>query len=177
MFNQCQVTTCTCYGRKDTIIFYSANYFLNINNLKYYTMTTSERFLEVLEGLKIGPYVLEKDCGVKNAQAKISHYKKGVTKAISGDIIVQLCEAYPQVNANYILTGKGGMFLDNESSATNSDTEPKFSTTSAMYETLIKDRDEQIEELKAEVNKLIGENNVMREQLGMKERKISSKSA
>lgn len=79
-------------------------------------MTTSERFLEVLEGLKIGPYVLEKDCGVKNAQAKISHYKKGVTKAISGDIIVQLCEAYPQVNANYILTGKGSMFLNNETS-------------------------------------------------------------
>lgn len=46
-------------------------------------MTTSERFLEVMEGLKIGPYVLEKDCGVKNAQAKISHYKKGVTLELS----------------------------------------------------------------------------------------------
>ena len=74
-------------------------------------MTTSERFLEVMEGLKIGPYVLEKDCGVKNAQAKISHYKNGVTKAISGDIIVQLCEAYPQVNANYILPERGICFL------------------------------------------------------------------
>lgn len=53
---------------------------MNINDLKYYTMTTSERFLEVMEGLKIGPYVLEKDCGVKNAQAKISHYKKGLLR-------------------------------------------------------------------------------------------------
>lgn len=35
-------------------------------------MAASERFLEVMEGLKIGPYVLEKDCGVKNAQAKIN---------------------------------------------------------------------------------------------------------
>lgn len=58
-------------------------------------VAASERFLEVMECLKISPYLLEKDCGVKNAQAKISHYKKGVTKAISGDIIAQLCEAYP----------------------------------------------------------------------------------
>lgn len=135
---------------------------MNINDLKYYTMTTSERFLEVMEGLKIGPYVLEKDCGVKNAQAKISHYKKGVTKAISGDIIVQLCEAYPQVNANYILTGKGPMSLDNEtshSSLSEKDVEDLPSPETAeywkrMYETTVVMYEAQFEDLQRRFNVL-----------------------
>lgn len=125
-------------------------------------MTTSERFLEVMEGLKIGPYVLEKDCGVKNAQAKISHYKKGVTKAISGDIIVQLCEAYPQGNANYILTGKGPMFLDNEtshSSLSEKDVEDLPSPETAeywkrMYETTVVMYEAQFEDLQRRFNAL-----------------------
>ena len=125
-------------------------------------MTTSERFLEVMERLKIGPYVLEKDCGVKNAQAKISHYKKGVTKAISGDIIVQLCEAYPQVNANYILTGKGPMFLDNEtshSSLSEKDVEDLPSPETAeywkrMYETTVVMYEAQFEDLQRRFNAL-----------------------
>ena len=144
-------------------------------------MTTSERFLEVMEGLNIGPYVLEKDCGVKNAQAKISHYKKGVTKAISGDIIVQLCEAYPQVNANYILTGKGDMFLDTGEAPANSLT---ASQNQRMFEDVIKNKDNQIADLKAEIermksamDKLTGQNEIMREQLGLSGRRTSTKSA
>lgn len=144
-------------------------------------MTTSERFLEVMEGLKIGPYVLEKDCGVKNAQAKISHYKKGVTKAISGDIIVQLCEAFPQVNANYILTGKGDMFLDTGEAPANSLT---ASQNQRMFEDMIKNKDNQIADLKAEIermksamDKLTGQNEIMREQLGLSGRRTSTKSA
>lgn len=99
-------------------------------------MTTSERFLEVMKGLKISPYVLEFDCGVKNAQAKISHYKKGVTKAISGDIIIQLCESYPQVNANYILTGRGSMFLENEISALSEERKEDDGNVSLTYDEL-----------------------------------------
>lgn len=110
MFNQCLVTSRTCYACKDTIKFYSTIIITKKNN----SMTTSERFLKVMDDLKINPYILEKEIGVKYAQAKISHYKKGVTKTISSDIIIQLCEAYPQVYANYILTGKGNMFLNNE---------------------------------------------------------------
>lgn len=138
--------------------------------------TAKDRFYEVMDSLSLNDYKVHTGIEriTKNMMSKL---RQGHTEEVSVKILIPFCEAYPQVNANYILTGKGGMFLDSESSATNSDTEPKFSTTSAMYETLIKDRDEQIEELKAEVNKLIGENNVMREQLGMKERKISSKSA
>lgn len=99
-------------------------------------MTTSERFLEVMKGLKISPYVLEFDCGLKNAQAKISHYKKGVTKAISGDIIIQLCESYPQVNANYILIGRGSMFLENEISALSEERKEDDGNVSLTYDEL-----------------------------------------
>lgn len=135
----------------------------------------TSRFVRTYKEMGLTGYRMGKDCSSITKQ-KISNIEKGVTE-VTADILADFALAYENVNANYILTGKGDMFLNNESSAANSDTEPKFSTTSAMYETLIKDRDEQIEELKAEVNKLIGENNIMREQLGMKERKISSKSA
>lgn len=74
-------------------------------------MERDERFLEVINKLQITAYTLEKENGVKNAQAKVSHYKNGVTKSISSDIIVGLCEAYPQVNANYIFTGNGAAFI------------------------------------------------------------------
>lgn len=132
------------------------------------------RFLETIEKLELTDYKVWNT--LENlSKATMSKIRRGIC-GVSMNTLQEFCQTY-QVNANYILTGKGDMFLNSESSATNSDTEPKFSTTSAMYETLIKDRDEQIEELKAEVNKLIGENNIMREQLGMKERKISSKSA
>ena len=143
-------------------------------------MATSEHFLEVIEYLKISPYVLEKECGLKNAQAKISHYKKGVTKAISADIIVQLCEAYPQVNANYILTGRGDMFLDTDKSTS----ENIASQSQKMYKDTITGKDKEIADLKAEIarmkseiDKLTGQNEIMREQLGIGGRKASSKTA
>lgn len=129
-------------------------------------------------------------CELKSASetqfAKLIGAKqKTINQQLRGDVqlslsvLLLIIEAFPDISTEWLLRGSGEMLKDTQSppSAANSDTEPKFSTTSAMYETLIKDRDEQIEELKAEVNKLIGENNVMREQLGMKERKISSKSA
>lgn len=121
-------------------------------------MAASERFLEVMECLKISPYLLEKDCGVKNAQAKISHYKKGVTKAISGDIIVQLCEAYPQVNANYILTGKGPMFIEDEDSGlSQQDTDSvslSYDELSRLYETTVSRYERLFGKLKKQFNEL-----------------------
>lgn len=99
-------------------------------------MAASERFLEVMECLRIKPYMLEKDRGVKNAQAKISHYKNGVTKAISGDIIVQLCEAYPQVNANYIITGKEPMFIESENSVSTEEGKGNDNDISLTYDEL-----------------------------------------
>lgn len=148
MFNQCLVTSRTCYACKDTIKFYSTIIITKKNN----SMTTSERFLKVMDDLKINPYILEKEIGVKYAQAKISHYKKGVTKTISSDIIIQLCEAYPQVNANYILTGKGNMFLNNEENMESSTDIGAIGLTydelARLYETTVSRYERLIEHMK-----------------------------
>lgn len=133
----------------------------------------------VMECLNINPYVLEKEFGIKNAQAKISHYKKGVTKAISCDILIPFCEAFPQVNANYILTGKDSMFLDDKQEEIN-EMQP---SQSKKYDDIIKDKDKEIEDLKNEIkaltrdiDRLTGENSIMREQIGIGER-LPQKSA
>lgn len=119
-------------------------------------MERDERFLEVINELQITAYTLEKEKGVKNAQAKVSHYKKGVTKSISSDIIVGLCEAYPQVNANYILTGNGPMFKTQEGEMENTDilTPEDRKVIQEAYQDIIEERDRRIAILEKEIIEL-----------------------
>lgn len=97
-----------------------------------------------------------------------TYIKTGRTPSLES--IDAILRTFPEVSAEWLLRGEGSM-IRNDSDYWKSlhadDIEPKFSHASAMYESLLKDRDEQIEELKAENNRLIGENSVMREQLGM----------
>lgn len=118
-------------------------------------MERDERFLEVMNKLQITAYMLEKENGVKNAQAKISHYKNGVTKSISSDIIVGLCESYPNVNANYILTGNGLMFKEGDNweeneNQTSNHTKKLFEEFNQQTRKLLADRDEIIRNLQLE---------------------------
>ena len=119
-------------------------------------MERDERFLEVINELQITAYTLEKENGIKNAQAKVSHYKKGVTKSISSDIIVGLCEAYPQVNANYILTGNGPMFKTQEGEMENTDilTPEDRKVIQEAYQDIIEERDRKIAILEKEIIEL-----------------------
>lgn len=126
-------------------------------------MERDERFLEVINKLQITAYTLEKENGVKNAQAKVSHYKNGVTKSISSDIIVGLCEAYPQVNANYILTGNGSVFIqeNTENKEVVSDHSKKlFEEFNKQTRILLAQRDEEIRELQLENAFLKAQNNI-----------------
>ena len=111
----------------------------------------------------------------------ISKLRQGHTEEVSVKILMPFCEAYPQVNANYILTGKGNMFLDTGKAPANSLT---ASQNQRMFEDMIKDKDNQIADLKAEIermksamDKLTGQNEIMREQLGLSGRRTSTKSA
>ena len=119
-------------------------------------MERDERFLEVINELQITAYTLEKENGIKNAQAKVSHYKKGVTKSISSDIIVGLCEAYPQVNAKYILTGNGPMFKTQEGEMENTDilTPEDRKVIQEAYQDIIEERDRRIAILEKEIIEL-----------------------
>ena len=128
-------------------------------------MERDERFLEVINELRITAYTLEKENGVKNAQAKVSHYKKGVTKSISSDIIVGLCEAYPQVNANYILTGNGHMFMQENADNKEivSDHSKKlFEEFNQQTRKLLAERDETIRDLQLEIAMLKAQDNVQK---------------
>lgn len=128
-------------------------------------MERDERFLEVINELRITAYTLEKENGVKNAQAKVSHYKKGVTKSISSDIIVGLCEAYPQVNANYILTGNGHMFMQENADNKEivSDHSKKlFEEFNQQTRKLLAERDETIRDLQLEIAMLKAKDNVQK---------------
>lgn len=97
-----------------------------------------------------------------------TYLKTGRTPSL--EAIDAILRTFPELSAEWLLRGEGSMIRndsDSGKSLQTDDIEPKFSHASAMYESLLKDRDEQIEELKAENNRLIGENSVMREQLGI----------
>ena len=74
---------------------------------------TTERFHEVMDSLNLNDYKVYTSIeGIsKNMMSKL---RQGHTEEVSAKILMSFCEAYPQVNANYILTGKGDMFLNNE---------------------------------------------------------------
>lgn len=103
-------------------------------------------------------------------QTLFNNYMIGKRDGMNFDIVDAILRTFPEVSAEWFLRGEGSMIRNDSDygkSLQADDIEPKFSHASAMYESLLKDRDEQIEELKAENNRLIGENSVMREQLGM----------
>lgn len=104
-------------------------------------------------------------------QTLFNNYMIGKRDGMNFDIVDAILRTFPEVSAEWFLRGEGSMIRNDSDSGKalqeSDNTELKFSHTSSMYEVLIKDRDEQIEELKAENNRLIGENSVMREQLGI----------
>lgn len=71
----------------------------------------SARFVEVVESLGQNGYKLD-GVGCITKQ-KVSNIRKGITD-VKTEVVAELCNAFPKVNANYILTGKGSMFLDEE---------------------------------------------------------------
>ena len=141
--------------------------------------TAKDRFHEVMDSLNLSDYKVHTyiEGITKNM---ISKLRQGQTEEVSVKILMPFCEAYPQVNANYILTGKGDMFLDTDKSTS----ENIASQSQKMYKDTITGKDKEIADLKAEIarmkseiDKLIGQNEIMREQLGIGGRKASSKTA
>lgn len=74
-------------------------------------MTARERFFEVAKSLALTDYRIYTDIEAitKNMIVKL---RNGDVEEVSTKILVPFCLAFPKVNANYILTGKGDMFLD-----------------------------------------------------------------
>ena len=93
----------------------------------------SIRFIEVLDALKLTGYKLN---GIgKITKQKISNIKNDITEVMT-DVLSDFCIAFPQVNANYILTGRGSMFLENEISALSEERKEDDSDVSLTYDEL-----------------------------------------
>lgn len=126
--------------------------------------TAKDRFHEVMDSLGLSDYKVYTSIeGI--TKNMISKLRQGHTEEVSVKILMPFCEAYPQVNANYILTGKGDMFLDTGEAPANSLT---ASQNQRMFEDVIKNKDNQIADLKVEIermksamDKLTGQNEIM----------------
>lgn len=78
---------------------------------------TTERWLEVISELK-AKNLVDNDVALSksvNGLTKQKMYNIRVgDNGVKLEILEAFFESYPQVNANYILTGKGSMFLEEE---------------------------------------------------------------
>lgn len=78
-------------------------------------MDARERFFEVRDALGLTDYRIYTD--VKGVtKSMLDRLRQGVTTEVSNKWLIPFLEAYPQVNANYILTGRGSMFISDEAS-------------------------------------------------------------
>lgn len=75
----------------------------------------SARFVEVVESLGQNGYKLDKVGSI--TKQKVSNIKNGITD-VKTEVVADLCRAFPKVNGNYILTGTGNIFLDEQCSST-----------------------------------------------------------
>lgn len=109
-------------------------------------MDARERFFEVRDALGLTDYRIYTDIdGV--TKSMLDRLRQGITTDISNKWLVPFLEANPNVNANYILTGNGPMFIEPQM-------EHKFHVTNeenkALKEKLMQ-RENQIAILSAEI--------------------------
>lgn len=113
--------------------------------------TAKDRFHEVMDSLSLNDYKVYTSIeGIsKNMMSKL---RQGHTEEVSVKILIPFCEAYPQVNANYILTGKGDMLLDNEEKMESSTDIGAIGLTydelARLYETTVSRYERLIEHMK-----------------------------
>lgn len=131
--------------------------------------TIRQRIKHILSTKKSNPTKFSS--GDTAMQKRLSRQLNGGA-AITFETISNILSSFPDISAEWLLRGKEPMF--NTESETS---DIKAGDMQKVYETVVGDKDEQIEKLKAEINQLIGENNIMREQLGIAARKVSNKSA
>lgn len=79
-------------------------------------MDARDRFFEVRDALGLTDYRIYTD--VEGAtKSMLDRLRQGVTTEISNKWFIPFLEAYPEVNANYILTGKGSKFNNSKPSS------------------------------------------------------------
>lgn len=124
----------------------------------------TRRFIGTYKNMGLTGYRMGKDCNSITKQ-KISNIENGLTEA-SIDMVSDFCDVYSKVNANYILTGKGNMFLKEENETekgieyeashllTYDELVRQHNATIANYETLINQMKEKFSEIENSVEEM-----------------------
>jgi tRNA A-37 threonylcarbamoyl transferase component Bud32 len=118
------------------------------------------RFLETIEKLELTDYKVWNT--LENlSKATMSKIRRGIC-GVSMNTLQEFCQTY-QVNANYILTGKGPMFIDEDSGSSQQDTDSMslsydelsrlYETTVSRYERLFGKLEKQFNELEQTITK------------------------
>lgn len=112
-------------------------------------MNVKERFYETMNALNLTDYRVYTDIEeiTKGMMVKL---RKGLTNEVSTKILVPFLKAYPQVNANYIVTGRGSIFISTEELP-----ESNRITSKTTYEKLLEEYTRQTEELLSQRDKEI----------------------
>lgn len=110
-------------------------------------MNVKERFYETMNALNLTDYRVYTDIEeiTKGMMVKL---RKGLTNEVSTKILVPFLKAYPQVNANYIITGRGSIFISTEELP-----ESNRITSKTTYEKLLEEYTRQTEELLSQRDK------------------------
>lgn len=72
----------------------------------------SERFLNVIEQLDLSDYKVWNEVE-SLSKATMSKIRRGIC-GVSMNTLCDFVDKYPKVNADYIITGRGSMFIDEE---------------------------------------------------------------
>lgn len=106
------------------------------------------RFLETIEKLELTDYKVWNT--LENlSKATMSKIRRGIC-GVSMNTLQEFCQTY-QVNANYILTGKGNMFLNNEGTDSSTDIGSiglTYDELARLYETTVSRYERLIEHMK-----------------------------
>ena len=115
----------------------------------FFMNDVTNRFVRTYKEMGLTGYRMGKDCSSITKQ-KISNIEKGITE-VTTDILADFALAYENVNANYILTGKGSMFLNNEGTDSSTDIGTfglTYDELARLYETTVSRYERLIEHMK-----------------------------
>ena len=137
-------------------------------------MTIKERIFEFISTIKTNNFAFEKKCGLS----------RGYLNAIKSDIgttkLEQILRAYPELSATWLVLGEGPMFKKDISSEAHQEEEGGTNANSDDHDVLNKskkydfDVEEEIKQLRNEVERLKERLNVKNEEIDFYRATISS---
>lgn len=127
----------------------------------------NQRIREFIDSLGVSDNQFAKSIGI--TQSVIASMFSRNTEP-SSKVIVSILNAYANLSAEWLMTGKGEM-LQKNFSQTNAD-----ASLQQIYDSVLKGKDNEIKKLEAEINMLKGENRLLRELAGIEEGKNKSET-